>query len=748
MKNPLLLLAIILFGSYFSWSQTTLGAGDIAFIGYNADGPQDFAFVLLTDIDAGTIIKFTDHGWLNSTGNGFSNDSSDSIISWTATSTLTTGTIIYIDGTVTTEGSITSGSGLELNRFGDQIFAYQGTDDVNASFISGIHMNVVTVSDDANWDNSDAVSDGRLSNLPTSLTNGINALRVLNTSGGNPEVDNGIYNCINTNSIDIAALRTSINDFMNWNVDNFDEFVLNPFPCEFAQAPCPDITNFSVINPMPTSIDLTWDGSAEATNGYLIEVYNSNEDPASTTPVFMENVTAGNTTSTIISLTQYNVYDAYITADCGATNGSSETEMLTFEATSCPRVPSLFLNNVAETTAAIGWVIVPAASGGYPINIFLTGADPSVDMPVFSGTGAANTGGLFIENLTPATTYDAYVTSDCQAGGLSATESFSFTTLASCPIVTSLLGDTITDLSINLSWDDLPDAVNGFTIEVYNQGDNPNTTTPLITETAPAGTTNFMVTGLMAVTNYDIYVISICNAATGNSIREGISFRSDNAPFICGNGFFDPGGPFEDYPENFSGNVTISPDIVGDPVTVTFTYVDIKTSNDNFNGGCIDYLTLYDGPDTSSPVIKAFLCGEESGDGSTPFNPNSLLSIGDSFTSTHPTGALTFAFSSALGLDRESGWEADITCSTLSINEFNSNEFSLAPNPTNGQVTITSKNEIIDSLQVYDLLGKLVLDLKPVSRYVMIDLSLFKSGMYIVKTEINDLLSIKKLIKN
>ncbi|RME41816.1 MAG: hypothetical protein D6796_15335, partial [Caldilineae bacterium] len=42
---------------------TILSAGDIAIIGFNFDNPDEFAFVLLADVQAGTAITFTDNGW-------------------------------------------------------------------------------------------------------------------------------------------------------------------------------------------------------------------------------------------------------------------------------------------------------------------------------------------------------------------------------------------------------------------------------------------------------------------------------------------------------------------------------------------------------------------------------------------------------------------------------------------------------------------------------------------------------------
>lgn len=51
-----------LLGCLESDMATSLAAGDIALVGYDADNPDDFAFVILRDIEAGTSITFTDNG--------------------------------------------------------------------------------------------------------------------------------------------------------------------------------------------------------------------------------------------------------------------------------------------------------------------------------------------------------------------------------------------------------------------------------------------------------------------------------------------------------------------------------------------------------------------------------------------------------------------------------------------------------------------------------------------------------------
>ena len=83
-----LIVILLLFNSGFS--QTTLSAGDLAIVGMNCDNPDDFAFLVLVSIEAGTEIKFTDNGWSSAdtfrTGEG--------IQTYTASSAVTAGTVI------------------------------------------------------------------------------------------------------------------------------------------------------------------------------------------------------------------------------------------------------------------------------------------------------------------------------------------------------------------------------------------------------------------------------------------------------------------------------------------------------------------------------------------------------------------------------------------------------------------------------------------------------------------------------
>lgn len=125
----------------------------------------------------------------------------------------------------------------------------------------------------------------------------------------------------------------------------------------------------------------------------------------------------------------------------------------------------------------------------------------------------------------------------------------------------------------------------------------------------------------------------------------------------CGDLWYDSGGPTGTYGYSENETTTFCPDTPGEVVTLTFTYVDIETSSFS---GCWDELMIYDGPDTSAPLLGVF-CGEESGDGGTAGPGATNLGVGDSFTSTSESGCLTVVFTSDASVN-ETGWETQVSC--------------------------------------------------------------------------------------
>ena len=329
----------------------------------------------------------------------------------------------------------------------------------------------------------------------------------------------------------------------------------------------------------------------------------------------------------------------------------------------CPEVTNIMVTQ-GTFDAVITWDEVAEATSGYIVNVFNFGDDPTMAAPVYTEMVPAGTLTTTATGLMESTFYDLYIIADCGAGGLSSIDdSVFFATLVACPPVQNFVADMITTTEITFSWDEVTNVENGYTLNVFNTGADPMVDPPVYTEMIAAGITSTTATGLVEDTSYDAIITADCGATNGMSFPTTITvitaFEVDES---CGGVYLDSGGLSSGYSSDELTTTTIMPDFPGQIVTVTFTYVDIEAAGGNgTQDGCWDFLTVYDGPDTMSPVLAMTLCGEESGDGDMPSVPESNLAIGTSFTSTHSSGALTFVFTSD-GIIEETGWEADITC--------------------------------------------------------------------------------------
>jgi hypothetical protein len=176
----------------------TLAPGDIALIGINSDDPDEFAFVPFVDLPTGTVISFTDQGWL--AAGGFR--TGEGTLTWTASDLVVAGTVVN------------PGVGTMLfSTSGDQIIAYQG----DASTPTPIYA----LNDEgaAVWQ-TDATSTNT-SALPTGLVNGETAV-ALN------ELDNVVYVGITTGTR--ADLLAAIGNPANWSGSDATRQTMPPGP--------------------------------------------------------------------------------------------------------------------------------------------------------------------------------------------------------------------------------------------------------------------------------------------------------------------------------------------------------------------------------------------------------------------------------------------------------------------------------------------------------------------------------------
>jgi len=135
-------------------------------------------------------------------------------------------------------------------------------------------------------------------------------------------------------------------------------------------------------------------------------------------------------------------------------------------------------------------------------------------------------------------------------------------------------------------------------------------------------------------------------------------------PPLCGSTVYDPGGPSGDYPNYANWTQTYCPDNPGEILSLIFTQFEVEQG--------WDYLYIYNGPNTSSPLLTT-LTGSGGGAG-----------CNTAYTSTHPSGCLTLRFTSDGSFNYE-GWAAQVVCGTTPPSGSSS-----PPEDCNGGITVCS----------------------------------------------------------
>lgn len=175
--------------------------GDIAFVGFNADGADDLAFVTFVDIAAGETIHFTDNEW---TGSGF--NTGESGFTWTASAPIAAGTIITIDAISDAIGSnlgtvvFFDPTNTGLSASGEIVYAYLGDPATPSVFLSAV------TTDSAGLEPAGVTTDG------TGLVAGVSAIALPGST------DIGAYTGPRSGEASLAAYRALINDAANWTV--------------------------------------------------------------------------------------------------------------------------------------------------------------------------------------------------------------------------------------------------------------------------------------------------------------------------------------------------------------------------------------------------------------------------------------------------------------------------------------------------------------------------------------------------
>ncbi|WP_055443529.1 T9SS-dependent choice-of-anchor J family protein [Lacinutrix himadriensis] len=349
-----------------------------------------------------------------------------------------------------------------------------------------------------------------------------------------------------------------------------------------------------------------------------------------------------------------------------------------------------------------------------------------------------------LTGLTIGNTYLVQVYTWTATAGQTTTFDICVGSPPTCPVPTGGSATAITETSADLSWTEAGTATM-WNIELVDVAGGGTVTG---NATASGVTNPYTATGLVGDNSYAFYVQADCGGGDTSAWSGPYTFATPYVAVIpsCTSGvFLDSGGAGSDYSSNEDVTYVIAPDVTGDAVTVTFTAF---SSENNGATGCWDGLTVYNGPDATAATIDppgggTIWCWDR--DDTTNQGTGDLQ--GMSITSTHASGTLTFVFTSDSSATRE-GWEATVTCSTLSTQSFDNDlAFTYYPNPVNENLVLKAQKDI-NNIAVYNMLGQEVLRTAPNAMNTEVNMSNLQTGAYFVKVTIGNATETVRVIKN
>jgi hypothetical protein len=303
LTNKILLFSVLLVGGVFQggYGQST---GNIAFVGFNADGDDDFAIVTLADLPADTTIFFTDSEW-----DGTKFDSGEDDIEWnTGSSVISEGTVIIFNN-VTDNSTITVSSGsvlqgrMSLEVSGEAIFAYTAKVDTARNpdtFLAAVSTSA------AQYEGTDGtLNDTELSQGTTAilLSENIDVAEYLGDRSGNTQ--NGY----------LAELNDVANNWEEYNDSESQPSNILPF----------NRTDFSIVDPPTVKFTASAIGSSEnsGTAEITVKLEEANGTVIDVDVAFLDN-------SSTVSLSDIDNFSTQtVSFGSGASSGDTETVSVT-----------------------------------------------------------------------------------------------------------------------------------------------------------------------------------------------------------------------------------------------------------------------------------------------------------------------------------------------------------------------------------------------------------------------------------
>ncbi|SHI97656.1 Por secretion system C-terminal sorting domain-containing protein [Mesonia phycicola] len=571
---------------------------------------------------------------------------------------------------------------------------------------------------------------------------------------------------------------------------------------------CVAPTNITSSNITTTTADFSWTASLDETNGYEYIIMLDGDIPGVDTPVTTGTLGTGATSISVSGLSPGVDYDFYIRTICSL-DGSWSMIDFTTALPPCDLPTAITNTGFTLTTADFSWTASADEMNGYIWYVMTDGDDPLVDTPVTNGTVATGVTTVQVTGLTPGTSYDFYIQTDC--GGttisvMSATLDF-ITDDYPCTPPSSVFNNALTDVTAKFTWQTNGLETGGYSWVLMADGDDPLVDMPLFNGSVATGVTSVIISGLTPMTSYDFYVKTSCStddsdwsvkvdittlgppcdaptAVTLVDVQTTTAEFSWTASLDETNGYewyvmTDGDDPLVDMPL-FSGNVSTGVTTVTVTGLATMTSYDFYVQTDCGSSNMSDWsakvevttlascdapttVTLVDVQTTTAEFSWAASPDETNGyewyvmtDGDDPLVDMPLSSgiVSSGVTSVVVTGLTQttnydFYVKTYCDANNESDWSAKVDFVTeddLSVNNNLFNNFKYYPNPVSQMLTLNAGVQI-NEVSIYNLLGQQVLVVKPNSLKTNLDLSRLQTGPYIVKVIINESSKMFKIIK-
>lgn len=432
--------------------------------------------------------------------------------------------------------------------------------------------------------------------------------------------------------------------------------------CLQAGPTCLEPTDLDATNITDTSAELSWTSGGSGETAWDIEVVNVTAGQTVTgTPQF----NGVNNPYPLTGLTPATVYEYYVRANCGGGDTSTfggpfqfrtdgpldncaTAQTLTVEADCATATPySLDLAAAGDLGPISGCDTAGVNTGGWfefttgTVTTITINTSVAMEIQILDACGGTeiacelSSSSHIISGLMANTNYKMAMWVD---GTNSSTTDICIEEGPTCFVPTDLDVANVTQTTADLSWTAPTQGTTpvGYNVEVVTAG-----TPPTGTPTDVNVVSGFTKSGLSSNTQYDFYVYADCG---NNDISDAAGPESFSTSPGCGDTIYDRGGPTGDYSVNENYTITFTPN---DPITelaeLEFLLVDLET--------CCDEILIYDGLDTSAPLIEGDVPNVDVANGGT-----ALV-----YTATNASGALTLEFDSDISIVG-AGFEVVFSC--------------------------------------------------------------------------------------